>query len=168
MSTPRLLLPYPAPEDPADVPADVQGLAEAVDPVVAAFAQGAAAARPAPGIPGRFYFATDTHVLTYDDGAAWRNLAAPPVWGGVQGDGNAWFPGSGDWTSAHVSTGRLGVTFNTPMAVFPAITIAPAIGTTMVWGLPTAGPSGFEVVFYDVFASQYSDCTFIFTASDYQ
>lgn len=38
------------------------------------FAHGAAASRPAAGVIGRFYLATDTDVLSYDDGAAWHTL----------------------------------------------------------------------------------------------
>lgn len=45
---------------------------------VAVFSQGAAAGRAAPGISGRFHFATDgSRALTYDDGAAWQSHAHP-------------------------------------------------------------------------------------------
>ena len=38
------------------------------------YAQGAFASRPAAGTIGRFYYATDTAVLYYDDGTAWRDI----------------------------------------------------------------------------------------------
>jgi Concanavalin A-like lectin/glucanases superfamily len=70
-STSRLALPYPTPTDSVDVPRDVQALANNLDPKASIFAQGTAAARPAAGIAGRFYYATDTGVLSYDSGTDW-------------------------------------------------------------------------------------------------
>lgn len=70
-ATARLALPYPVGADSVDVPRDVQALATKLDPGAAIFAQGTAATRPAPGIAGRYYYATDTANLTYDTGTAW-------------------------------------------------------------------------------------------------
>jgi microcystin-dependent protein len=77
--TPRLSLPVPAEDDPADVPADLSKLAVALDSGgsgsvtggVAFDNQGVLSSRPAPGVRGRYYFATDLGVLYRDDGTAW-------------------------------------------------------------------------------------------------
>jgi hypothetical protein len=78
MSTPRLQLPYPAPGDPADVPADIQGLAAAVDAAAIGYAgQGTFANRPAPGIAGRIYHVVGdpapawSDTTWYDNGGTW-------------------------------------------------------------------------------------------------
>ena len=46
----------------------------ALEAKTAIYAQGAFASRPAAGTIGRFYYATDTAVLYYDDGTAWRDI----------------------------------------------------------------------------------------------
>ena len=66
--SPRLKLPAPVLTDAADVPFDIKGLRDALDPVTVVFLQGLAGAMPAAGTPGRYYWATDTKVLFYDDG----------------------------------------------------------------------------------------------------
>lgn len=71
-TTPRLGLPAPALSDPADVPADLDLLRDTIDSLTAVFGQGLANARPPAGIAGRFYFASDTKVLSYDDGQIWQ------------------------------------------------------------------------------------------------
>ena len=81
--TPRLKLPYPVDTDPADAPHDISALALALDggtgqPAVAMDLQGLLNARPAPGVPGRYYWATDQGTLYRDDGAAWRVLGPQP------------------------------------------------------------------------------------------
>lgn len=76
-STPRLLLPVPSTADPADVPHDQSNLATRLDVIAAAYGQGTAAARPAAGIQGRIYYATDTKTTSYDDGAAWQTIQPP-------------------------------------------------------------------------------------------
>lgn len=82
-TTTRLALPYPVPTDPADIPADMQALANKLDPASAVFLQGTAATRPAAGVAGRFHYATDTSTLTYDNGTAWVGIGAtagvPPL-----------------------------------------------------------------------------------------
>src|SRR5581483_7800025 len=53
----------------------VTDLAGSLDTVDALFVKGTAAARPAAGTARRFYLATDTGVLSFDDGTNWHNLA---------------------------------------------------------------------------------------------
>jgi microcystin-dependent protein len=82
-TTTRLHLPYPAESDPADVPVDIQKLAEALDAgtgqaSVAVDLQGLLNALPAPGVPGRYYWATDQGSLWRDDGASWRIIGPQP------------------------------------------------------------------------------------------
>jgi hypothetical protein len=78
-ATARLALPYPVPNDTVDVPRDVLALATKLDPATAVFAQGLSSARPAFGVPGRFYYATDSAELSYDTGTAWRSVAPTPA-----------------------------------------------------------------------------------------
>jgi len=76
-ATTRLVLPYPIPDDPVDVPRDIKALADKLDPGAAIFASGTAAARPTAGVSGRFYYATDSGVLSYDTGTAWVAVTGP-------------------------------------------------------------------------------------------
>lgn len=73
-STTRVALPYPLGADAPDTDGDLRELAEALDAVVALDAQGLASARPAAGVRGRYYFATDTLTLSRDTGSAWREV----------------------------------------------------------------------------------------------
>jgi len=90
-ATTRLALPYPTASDTADVPRDVQALADKLDPASGAGAamdsQGTLAARPAAAVRGRYYFATDNRVLYRDDGAAWSAVTPPTVGGRVNANG---------------------------------------------------------------------------------
>jgi microcystin-dependent protein len=79
--TPRLGLPGPVLTDPADVPLDVKALRDALDPVTVVFLQGLAGAMPAAGTSGRYYWATDTKVLYYDDGTTWYQPGSTPAGG---------------------------------------------------------------------------------------
>ena len=72
----RLHLPAPSDTDPADVPVDILALRDALDAITAVFLQGAQGAMPAAGTPGRWYFATDTKTVYYDDGATWQTPTA--------------------------------------------------------------------------------------------
>lgn len=74
--SPRLKLPGPILTDPADVPLDIRALRDALDPVTVVFMQGLASAMPAAGVSGRYYWATDTKVLFYDDGTTWYQPGA--------------------------------------------------------------------------------------------
>lgn len=49
----------------------------AIESKGAIYLQGTASARPTAGTVGRFYYATDTQVFTYDDGVGWRNVSSP-------------------------------------------------------------------------------------------
>jgi hypothetical protein len=73
--TARLQLPRPGLDDPADGPDGFNDLTDVLDPITSVYAQGTQAARPAAGVAGRFYWATDTRALYYDDGTAWRSGA---------------------------------------------------------------------------------------------
>lgn len=54
----------------------------ALEQRMALFVQGAVADRPTVGIEGRFFWATDTKVLFYDDGARWTIAGADGAGGG--------------------------------------------------------------------------------------
>jgi hypothetical protein len=71
-TTSRLALPYPSDDDPNDVAGDLLDLATKLDTDAAADGQGLASARPAAGVRGRYYWATDTKTLSRDDGTTWR------------------------------------------------------------------------------------------------
>src|SRR4051812_11931839 len=73
-TTTRLALPYPALTDTADVPRDISALATALD-VAATYAEGTLVGRPAAGLRGRIYRATDTGQVFLDNGAAWVTLS---------------------------------------------------------------------------------------------
>jgi hypothetical protein len=73
-STARLALPYPASTDTADVPRDMAALANALDTNVSYDAQGTLSARPAAGLRGRYYYATDIGVLSRDTGTGWVDV----------------------------------------------------------------------------------------------
>jgi hypothetical protein len=76
--TTRLKLPLPAQTDPADVPTDLAKLANGLDPIAVVFTQGLASARPAAGVAGRVYVASDTGAMYWDSGTAWRMMGSPP------------------------------------------------------------------------------------------
>lgn len=71
--TTRLQIPYPLSTDAANVPADLQEIADAVEAHAAGYrGAGLFSARPAAGVPGTFWYATDVQVLYYDNGTAWE------------------------------------------------------------------------------------------------
>jgi hypothetical protein len=79
--TPRLGLPRPGLDDIADGPDGFFDLTDVLDPIVAAYASGTTAARPAPGTSGRFYWNTDTKTLEFDNGTAWVKAGGSAVAG---------------------------------------------------------------------------------------
>lgn len=79
-NTPRFSFRWPAPEKANDVSADMKALAEDVDGIIAADFQGTLAARPAAGVRGRYYWATDTKTLARDDGSTWRTVYTDQPW----------------------------------------------------------------------------------------
>ncbi|ADB50176.1 phage tail protein [Conexibacter woesei] len=60
------------------VPDDVVRLRDQLDDVVLGYDQGTLAARPAAGVEGRFYYATDGLVLYYDFGGGWVPASFQP------------------------------------------------------------------------------------------
>jgi hypothetical protein len=73
-STTRGTLPYPLGTDPPDTDGDIRKLAERLAAVGALYLQDTASARPAAGVDGRLFLATDTGVVSYDTGSAWIDL----------------------------------------------------------------------------------------------
>jgi hypothetical protein len=73
-STTRGALPYPLGTDPPDTDGDIRKLAERLAAVGALYLQDTASARPAAGVDGRLFLATDTGVVSYDTGSAWIDL----------------------------------------------------------------------------------------------
>lgn len=84
-TTPRLLLPYPAPADSVDVPRDIKALADRLDIVAdASLTSGLASARPSiSGQPvGAKYWCTD-YKLLYErltSGGPWVLVGSAPIW----------------------------------------------------------------------------------------
>lgn len=74
LTTPRYALRYPVAADPNNVPSDMLNLATDLDNKMSSFTSGLLSARPAFGLSGRFYWATDTKEVFYDTGSAWRSL----------------------------------------------------------------------------------------------
>lgn len=79
LTTPRYALRYPVAADPNNVPSDMLNLATDLDNKMSTFISGAFSSRPAFGVSGRFYFATDTKEVSYDTGSAWRSLTGLPT-----------------------------------------------------------------------------------------
>jgi hypothetical protein len=80
-NTTRTALPYPTLSAAADVPADIQALANSLDSKIVIFGQGTLAARPvstvgSPGISGRIYMQTDVSPahLWVDLGTSWVDI----------------------------------------------------------------------------------------------
>jgi microcystin-dependent protein len=77
--TTLLHLPFPEPDDPANVPADIEALAEAVETSLGlSTTVGLLGARPAAGVPGRRYYATDVVAEYLDTGSTWIRTSMPP------------------------------------------------------------------------------------------
>jgi hypothetical protein len=69
--TSRLKLPRPGLDDVADGPDAFNDLTDILDPLIAAYASGTTAARPATPPAGSFYWNTDTKTLEFYNGTAW-------------------------------------------------------------------------------------------------
>jgi hypothetical protein len=74
---PRLGIPYPEGTDANDVPRDIKAVVDKIGPIMAVDLQGTLSQRPAAGIRGRYYWATDKKALYRDDGAAWQAIHQP-------------------------------------------------------------------------------------------
>lgn len=81
--TPKHGLHRPAGGDDADIPADLVQLTDELDDLLAPYDQGVFASRPAPGLSGRRYYATDVGVEYVDTGAVWVTLATPMARGPI-------------------------------------------------------------------------------------
>jgi hypothetical protein len=76
-NTARGAFPFPLGGDTPDVVRDITALANRLAAVGAIYVQGLSGARPAAnsqGGAGFFYYATDTALLSYSDGAAWHDI----------------------------------------------------------------------------------------------
>lgn len=65
---------YPLGGDPPDTDGDIKKLADDVAANAALYSQSVAGSRPAPGVVGRYHYATDTGAFTYDQGSAWVSV----------------------------------------------------------------------------------------------
>lgn len=84
MPTPHWSLPFPAGADNPAIHTAIQALATALDDVTK-YSQGTFATRPvssggSPGISGRFYYSTDTKMLSYDYGTGWIDIPIDRLW----------------------------------------------------------------------------------------
>lgn len=153
-------LPYPEGTDfIEDGPAKIQELAEAVDPLLTPFTQGALASRPVsspgtPGIAGRNYRATDganAGRVFRDYGTGWEEMTVQRspeptlkmIRGTVNSDGTT-SEGAG-FTSVKNATGAYTVTFTVAFSDAPSVTVAGRQGdwVAILGGLP-------NVAFQDV------------------
>jgi hypothetical protein len=79
-NTSRLQIPYPSGTTANDVPTHMQQMADSLDSL-AVDLQGTLAARPAAGVRGRYYWATDSGInggLYRDNGTVWTRLSPSP------------------------------------------------------------------------------------------
>lgn len=91
LTTPRYVLHYPQSTDPDNVPSDMLSLATDLDNKMVGYSQGTLASRPAAGVTGRSYRATDTGFTYMDIGTAWIISARPIADGaGVLAYNAAW------------------------------------------------------------------------------
>jgi hypothetical protein len=80
------------------------------------FGYGLLADRPAAGIEGRFYFATDTEEWTRDNGSTWDTLSSPGEPGATGASNAEFMVACSDETTA-LTTGAGKVTFRMPYAM---------------------------------------------------
>lgn len=73
-STAKFGLPFLEETDVPDVATASQLLAQGVENIIATAYEGTAAARPAAGVFGRWYYATDTTAISFDAGSAWITM----------------------------------------------------------------------------------------------
>ena len=55
---------------------NIENVVRVAEPGLERYAEGAAGSRPAAGVKGRIYYATDTKVYSFDSGTGWTGLAA--------------------------------------------------------------------------------------------
>lgn len=91
LTTPRFALRYPQSTDADNVPLDMLHLATDLDNAITGYSQGTLASRPAAGVTGRLYRATDNGFTYMDIGTAWIINARPIADGaGVLAYNAAW------------------------------------------------------------------------------
>lgn len=73
-TTTRLGIPKPLASESPNGPAQIGAVADALDNAAIDLAEGTLAARPAPAIRGRWYYANDVAILYRDSGSTWRSL----------------------------------------------------------------------------------------------
>lgn len=78
-STSKYGLAYLLETDVPDIAAASQDLAQGVENIISTAYQGVAASIGAAGKSGRWYYATDTSVLSYDNGSAWEQVWPTPL-----------------------------------------------------------------------------------------
>lgn len=148
--TSRLALPYPVGTQAADVPTDMAALATALD-IAVIYGQGVLASRPAFGIQGRLYMATDTspQTLYYDTGSSWVGV------NGTLAHVTTHAPGGTDpipWTSAN----GVGVLASRPAAAagnagyryFATDQVVEYISTGSAW-VRVGAPAGMTTDWFD-------------------
>jgi hypothetical protein len=80
-STPRFgLTQWGADSDTFVTRTDLDDDYASLEALAAQSVKSTAGSRPAPGVRDRFHFATDTGILSYDDGAAWHTINPAPVY----------------------------------------------------------------------------------------
>lgn len=99
-TTSKYGLRYPDAGAANNVPGDMQNLASDVDALLSAATHDVAANRPTAGKYGRWFFATDTNVLSFDTGTSWLTV---PIVVGLSSDLAASNPGD---SAAAGSTGK--------------------------------------------------------------
>jgi len=72
--TPRFQILYPEANQSNDVPRDIRQAVEKIDGLIMAELRGVLSQRPAAGIAGRYYQATDSSQLFRDNGTAWIEI----------------------------------------------------------------------------------------------
>lgn len=155
-NSPRLDIPYPELDDPADVPADVfEILVSGLDPIVQIYDYGLDSAKPAAGvgIEGLLYLATDTGLLYFYTASQRFLINAPPTVTPdpdpppSPADGDFWtFPADPDndiyWTFRYKASNTQWVFAYGP-PIFRIVTAREGWTTdhAAYQNLPTSGPS---------------------------
>ncbi|HKE77415.1 MAG TPA: hypothetical protein VKB57_27595 [Acidimicrobiales bacterium] len=161
-NSPRLALPYFTGSDPPAGMDQQKALVDKLDPNTAVDYQGTLAARPAPGTPGRYYFATDNGVLYRDTGTAWTTVSTRDrvIWGMVLGTG-APFLGAG-FTPSRTGVGNYRIDFTVPFASRPVgVAMAQQGGGVFVVSSTDAAP-GYYLFSIQNAAAQAADIHFGF------
>lgn len=112
--------------------ADIETTARVASPGLQTFEEGTAAERPVAAVKGRIYYATDTKVLSFDNGTTWMEAATAGglAWGYIGESGNI-IASTGGFTVAKTATGKYEVKWATAKpAAYYAITYG-AVGLSV-------------------------------------